>query len=86
MGLGSLVGDQVDQATQKLKDLDIEFEKLRRELEMVKAAGATGWVEGLERNLVENRKEAVHLMQQLPYDFQQDFVQDLQPNQLHLQP
>lgn len=66
MGLGDLVGGQITQAQERLKELNVSFEVLKTELNSLKTAGVgSDEVSGLERQLIRNRNEAIQLDQEL---------------------
>jgi hypothetical protein len=60
LGLDDLVGGQVTKANSRLGELNKEFEQLKKELSDVKVNGQ-GSLEGIEKKLVDNRKEAIAL-------------------------
>lgn len=64
LGIDDLVTGQVTKASERLRGLNIEFDHLKRELETVRASGA-GSFEDIERQLIENRREAGLLTQQI---------------------
>ncbi|MVT11377.1 phage tail tape measure protein [Chitinophaga tropicalis] len=64
MGLGDLVGAQVTQAQQRLQQLNTTFNGLKQQLEQVRATGK-GSLEQIERLLLENRREAIALQEQI---------------------
>jgi hypothetical protein len=66
MGLDDLIGGQVTKATQKLDLLNQEFNELQQELSETRVTGQ-GALEGIERQLIENRKEAIALQQQVGF-------------------
>lgn len=63
MGLDDLVGAQAQKATARLKELDLEFEKLKADLTAIKANG--GSFDHIEQKLIANRNEAAQLNTQL---------------------
>lgn len=64
MGLGDLVGGQVAQANARLTQLNTSFNALKSQLQAVRATGI-GSLEPIERALLENRREALALQQQV---------------------
>jgi hypothetical protein len=64
MGLDDLIGGQITKAKTRLTDLNSEFNKLQQELSETKVAG-DGSLQAIERMLIENRKEAIALTQQV---------------------
>ncbi len=64
MGLDDLVGGQIQKANERLQMLNNEFGELQKELTEVKVKG-DGSFENIERQLIENRKEAIALGQQV---------------------
>ena len=64
MGLDDLVKGQVTRANERLKELNGSFESLKGELSSLKVSGAGGF-EALEKQLIENRKEAIELNKQI---------------------
>lgn len=64
MGLDDLIGGQITKASQRINSLDSDFEKLKQELSTVGVSGK-GSLEKIELQLIENRKEALSLQQQV---------------------
>ena len=64
MGLDDLVGGQIDKTKTKINELDTTFERLKQELSEVKVTGE-GSLEAIEKQLIENRKEAQNLTTQV---------------------
>lgn len=64
MGLDELIGGQITKTKQRITQLDSEFVKLKQELSEVGVNGA-GNLENIERQLIENRKEAQQLSAQV---------------------
>lgn len=64
MGLGDLVGGQVVKANEHLKSLNQQFEVLKTELSSLRVSGGGG-LEQIEKQLIDNRKEAIALNQQI---------------------
>lgn len=64
LGLDDLIGGQITKAQDRLKNLNGVFEQLKQELSTVKVSGQ-GSLEGIEKALIDNRKEAQALSQQL---------------------
>jgi hypothetical protein len=60
MGLDDLIGGQVNKANERLQMLDNEFKDLQSTLSQIKVTGE-GSLEGIEKQLIENRKEAIAL-------------------------
>lgn len=59
MGLGDLVGGQINKAQEHLNELNKDFDRLQKELEETKKAGNS--TETIERQMIENRKEVIAL-------------------------
>lgn len=66
MGLDDLIGGQVTKAAARLKDLDASFDAIKQDLSEMKVNGAGGF-EALEKQLIENRKEAIELNKQVTF-------------------
>ncbi len=64
MGLDDLVGGQVNKANDRLKDLNSQFNVLQQELAETRQRGE-GSFESIEKQLIDNRKEAIALTQQV---------------------
>lgn len=64
MGLDDLIGGQVTKANDKLQSLNSEFNNLQRELSETRVSGQ-GSLESIEKQLIDNRKEAIALTQQV---------------------
>lgn len=64
MGLNDLIGGQITKASQRLNDLDSDFEQLKQELSQVGVTGE-GNLQKIETQLIENRKEAIALKAQV---------------------
>lgn len=64
MGLDDLIGGQITKANNRLTELNQNFEVLKKELSNVGVNGQ-GNLEMIERQLIENRNEAMTLQQQL---------------------
>lgn len=64
MGLGDLIGGQVSQANARLTTLNASFNNLKSQLQQVRTTGQ-GSLETIERLLLENRREALALEQQV---------------------
>lgn len=64
MGLDDLIGGQITKASERLNLLDSDFEKLKQELSQVGVNGA-GNLEKIEKQLIENRREALALKDQV---------------------
>lgn len=62
MGLDDLIGGQVTKANERLKELNTQFNSLQQELSETRVSGE-GSLENIERQLIENRKEAISLTQ-----------------------
>ena len=58
MGLGDMIGNQVDRAEQKLKELDAAFDMIREDFNQLQAAGGGPGLDKLEKDLIDNRREA----------------------------
>lgn len=64
LGLEELVGNQANQAKDRVNELNAEFDNLKKELEEIKKKG-DGNFDALEADLIANRKEALELQQQV---------------------
>ena len=63
-GLDDLITNNIDKAKSKVSELDQQFENLQRELQELRATGATSF-DSLERNIIENRLEAQSYQEQI---------------------
>lgn len=63
-GLDDLIKGQVDRTKQQINSLDASFEGLKQELSSIKVSGQ-GSFEAVEREMIENRNEAIRLRQTL---------------------
>lgn len=64
MGLSDLIGGQITKAQDRLKDLNKDFEELKKELSSIHVNGEGG-LENVEKKLIENRQEAGELEKKL---------------------
>lgn len=64
MGLGDLVGGQITKVQDKINGLNSDFESLRQELDRVRASGV-GDLDAIEQQMIQNRREAIALNQQV---------------------
>jgi len=64
MGLDDLVGGQIQKANDRLGALDNEFNDLQQSLSKIRVTGE-GSFEAIEKQLIENRREAIALQQQV---------------------
>jgi tape measure domain-containing protein len=60
MGLDDLIGGQITRANERLSQLNAQFDNLQKELRETGAAGK-GALEALEKDLIDNRREAIQL-------------------------
>lgn len=64
MGLDDVVGGQIQKANERLGELDSKAEELQKTLSQVKVTGE-GSFQAIEKELIDNRNEAIALKQQL---------------------
>ncbi|WPV66284.1 phage tail tape measure protein [Chitinophaga sp. LS1] len=64
MGLGDLVGGQIQKAKSRLTELNSSFAQLKNEYNQVKLAG-TGGLDAIEKKMIANRQEASQLDHQV---------------------
>ncbi|GAB0154756.1 hypothetical protein CHRYSEOSP005_00160 [Chryseobacterium sp. Alg-005] len=56
-GLGSVIASQINEAKNKVRELDVDLEGLKRRLNTVRTSG-TGDLEAIQREIIENRNAA----------------------------
>ncbi|SHK92801.1 hypothetical protein SAMN05444266_101616 [Chitinophaga jiangningensis] len=64
LGLDDLISGQITKAQTRLKALDSTFQELRNDLSAIRVTGE-GSLEAVERQMIENRQEAIRLRQEV---------------------